>query len=361
MAERRPTNRRLNTTESGHAQSRGKKRNALGVQKSKKSRFNVGGCIGRIVLLGICCLGIFFFLQSSLFTVKTIDVRGTERINPDDLVVLSGIKTNGNLFDVNRKEARERIELHAAVDEVLVNTRPFHKILITVKEKEAVAWIHHKEGYYLMDENGYLFINRSEYNDYLPLITGLTLPKDLPIGIQLKEIKGLNDAIEVAKVFDEYARGQLRELHFTKDENFVFFIGDLKVKLGKNTDLWKKQHVLDNLLQQIPAKALPQVNYIDVSSPENPVISGYDIRAEKEKAKAAAKAAKEKAAQEKAQNNTTPKNTEKNTQNTNGETDVNTDVNAPVNETEKTQNTTTTTVENGANPEETDTKTPVSQ
>ncbi len=262
-------------------------------RNSRRQRVNKGGCLLRIIIVILLCVAVFFFLQSSVFTVKTIEVRGLERINEEDIITLSGIEMGSNLFDVNRQEAEELIALHAAVDNVAVNTRPPHKILITVTERDAVAWVPGDDCYYLMDNQGYIFIKRQEYNDYLPLITGLELPENLPVGLQLSGIKGLDDAIEVSRVLGDYCRGQLRELHYTEKGNFVFFIGDLKVRLGKNEDMWKKKNTLDGLLQQIPASALPQVEYIDVSSPSNPVVSGYDIIAAKEKAEAEAKAKKE--------------------------------------------------------------------
>lgn len=256
---------------------------AMTRRTKKRSGFNLSGCLLRIILVLIVCVAVFFFLQSDVFTVKSIEVRGLERVNEDDIVALANIETGVNLFSVNRHEAEELIALHPAVADVSVNTRPPHKILITITEREAVAWIPGDECYYLLDEDGYIFIKRDEYNDYLPLITGLELPDNLSVGLQFTNVSGLSDAISISKVFADYCRGQLRELHYTAKGNFVFFIGDLKIYLGKNEDMWKKKNVLDGILQQIPASKLSQVEYIDLSSPSNPVVKGYDIVAEQEK------------------------------------------------------------------------------
>ncbi|MDO4542805.1 MAG: FtsQ-type POTRA domain-containing protein, partial [Bacillota bacterium] len=300
MADTGQRNRSLPPSGSGGVSVRSGTRSARRRNNSKavgrrkrKPRFNLGGCIFRIIIVIALCLGVFFFLQSDVFTVKSIDVRGLERLDEEDIVILSGIKTGENLFDVDRSEAQELISLHAGVESVSVNTRPPHKILITIQEREAVAWIQGDECYYLMDQEGYIFIKRDEYNDYLPLITGLDLPENLSVGLKLSEVPGLEDAIAVSKVFMDYCRGQMRELHYTEKGNFIFYIGDLKVRLGKNEEMWKKKNVLDGILQQIPAEALSQVEYIDVSSPGNPAVAGYDIIAEQEKAEAEEKAKKE--------------------------------------------------------------------
>lgn len=295
---RRPAQRRRTT--SPNSRSGGK-----GVTRRKAKRgVNLGGCLFRIIIVIALCIAGFFFLQSDIFTVKSIEVRGLERLNEEEIVALSGIETGLNLFQVDRSEAQELIQLHAGVDSASVNTRPPHKILITVQERDAIAWIPGDECYYLMDEEGYIFIKRDEYNDYLPLITGLELPENLSTGLKFTEVKGLEDSVAISKVFGDYCRGQLRELHYTAKGNFIFYIGDLQVRLGKNQEMWKKKNVLDGILQQIPANALGQVEYIDVSSPSNPVVAGYDIVAEREKAEA-----EEKARKEAEKNGTTVNNT----------------------------------------------------
>lgn len=277
-----------------------------GVARRKtRKKFNFGGCLFRIIIVIFLCVAGFFFLQSDIFTVKSIEVRGVERLNEEEIIALSGIETGLNLFEVNRNEAEELIELHAGVNSAAVNTRPPHKILITVQERDAVAWIPGDECYYIMDEEGYIFIKRDEYNDYLPLITGLDQPENLSTGLRFTEVKGLDDSIHIAKVFGDYCRGQMRELHYTAKGNFIFYIGELQVRLGKNQEMWKKKNVLDGILQQIPANALGQVEYIDVSSPSSPVVAGYDIVAAREKAEA-----EEKAKKEAEKNNTTENNTD---------------------------------------------------
>lgn len=351
MTEKRPMVQPKNP--SGSAPNHRRNRNNRNMQRGKKqkrARFNIVGCIGRIVLLLVVCLGIWFFLQSNVFTVKTVEVRGNERVSSEDIIALAAIETGGNLFDVDRKEAAERVKMHSAINKVIVNTRPFHKILITVEERTAVGWIAAEEGYYLLDDKGYIFMQREDYNDYLPLITGLTLPNALSTGLSLNDVKGIEDVLEVSNAFSDYYRGQMRELHYTQKGNFVFFIGDLKIRLGKNEKVWKKRRVIDALLEKIPASRLDEVEYIDVSSPDNPVVSGYDIAYEERKAKEEEKAKKEAEKNQETKNNS--QTTTDTTTDSSGTTT--TDTTTPQENTDVEQNSavpeTQTTTVDGSNP-----------
>ena len=53
----------------------------------------------------------------------------------------------------------------------------------------------------------------------------------------------------------------------------------MELRLGEAKDLLKKRHLIEDLLDEIPAADLPQVEYMDVSSLRKPVIGGYDLEA----------------------------------------------------------------------------------
>lgn len=265
---------RRNNLPSRNNGSRGELRKRKQRHKRKKNSW-----IWKVILLIILCLGVYFFLNSSAFTVETIEVEGNQRISDEDIITLSGITTGGNLFDVDREKAEEKVALHAMVKSVDIKTRPFHKILIQVEEKEAVAWLYQEdEGYYLVDENGNLMEKREEYNDYLPLIRSIELPRFLCVGMRL-DSQDAADLLAAAAVFADFMRERPRELSVSSDHGIVMTLDTMELRLGEAKDLLKKRHLIEDLLDEIPAADLPQVEYMDVSSLRKPVIGGYDLEA----------------------------------------------------------------------------------
>ncbi|MEE0776472.1 MAG: FtsQ-type POTRA domain-containing protein [Bacillota bacterium] len=253
-------------------------RGELRKRKQKRKRKN-SNWIWKVILLMILCLGVYFFLHSGLFTLKTIEVEGNHRISDEDIIVLADITTGGNIFDVDREKAEEHVALHALVDSVDVKTRPFHKILIQVQEKEAIAWLYHEDdGYYLVDENGNLLEKREEYNDYLPLISGVELPKFLCVGMRLETQDAL-EALKVSAVFADFLRDQPREITVSSKKGIIMILNTMELRLGDSGKLLKKRHLIEDLMDEIPASDLPQVEYMDVSSPRKPVLGGYDLEA----------------------------------------------------------------------------------
>lgn len=103
-----------------------------------------------IVLLVV----LFFLINSSLFNVSNITVQGNNRFSAEEIISVSGIDYQTNILHVDEYAAKENIEKNAyLVVENIKRTFPA-TVIISVRERTAVAQIGTINGYYVIDKEG---------------------------------------------------------------------------------------------------------------------------------------------------------------------------------------------------------------
>ncbi len=59
-------------------------------------------------LIAAHCSRLLFFLQTSLFRLQEIDIKGLHAIKEDEIITLSGIGLGANIFQVDRSAAKSK-------------------------------------------------------------------------------------------------------------------------------------------------------------------------------------------------------------------------------------------------------------
>lgn len=105
-------------------------------------------------LVIVLLVALFFLLNSSLFNVSQITVEGNIKITQEEIIKLSGIDNQTNIFHIDEVEIKQNIEQNGYL---VVNDikRAFpSKVKIKVRERVAVAQIGTTNGYYIIDKEG---------------------------------------------------------------------------------------------------------------------------------------------------------------------------------------------------------------
>ena len=104
-----------------------------------------------IILIAI----LFFLINSSLFNVTKIVVKGNITESADEIISLSGINKETNILHVDEVAAKENIEKNNffVVVEDINRTFPTG-VEIIVTERTAMAQIGTVQSYYVIDEKG---------------------------------------------------------------------------------------------------------------------------------------------------------------------------------------------------------------
>lgn len=214
---------------------------------------------------------LFFFLHSGIFSLQAVEVRGNVRVPEGEVLRLAAVEPGLNLWQLDVRAVAERVRVHPLIEEVQVERRWPHTLVITLREREALALLPAQEGFWVVDGQGYVMEGTSSLRQReLPLISGLELGEDLGPGVCLRD-EGLKAALTVLKELSPQDRQQIMEIEAGEADNLLLYLqGQVKVKFGDSGGVEEKWQRLKEALQG--AGPLGSLEYIDVSFAGPPVI-----------------------------------------------------------------------------------------
>jgi cell division protein FtsQ len=225
-----------------------------------------------IVLLLVCG---FVLLSSPLFSIREIQVEGNKQVASKEITGAAHIPPGENIFRVNLKDAAARVRRIPAVKEVAVVRCLPNRIKIRVCEREAIALVPGKGGFYALDEAG-VCIGRARADCPLPVVTGAG---SAPAPGRSLATEGYRTAVTVLKAFDAKLTVRLAEVHVTPYQVVELFTSDgVKVYFGRPEKIMEKGLILSRLLDALGSR---KVAYIDLKVADRPVVKFVPAEEEK--------------------------------------------------------------------------------
>lgn len=221
-------------------------------------------------LLASIALLVWVYFFTDTLHVDDIRVEGNQRTEAWRLDVLSGLSSRDNWLTFDRGRVISNLMQEPWVAEARVRKEFPNRVVLVIREREPVAQVITPAGYCLVDEDGFIIsANPTPWPAYPQLeglqVEGLTIADTIPDGVFV-------DEMEVLKLMDD--RMQARTSHIGPDQvhgMVLVMTGGARIFLGDNEDMEKKIDtallILDDVL-----KKYGRVDYVDVSSPANPVI-----------------------------------------------------------------------------------------
>lgn len=139
-----------------------------------KSRGTRIGAI--LILLLLTATTAVVILGTDIFNIKKISIMGSQHIERNVIISISGISYGDSIFKVNRRQVRENIESRAPYPIVKdVVLRLPDEVEIYIEERAPVAYIPFLSSYLLIDENAFIMdlIKQDESSDQYFKIEGL--------------------------------------------------------------------------------------------------------------------------------------------------------------------------------------------
>ncbi|HEY3315581.1 MAG TPA: FtsQ-type POTRA domain-containing protein [Bacillota bacterium] len=163
-------------------------------------------------LLLIGGIGLFFFLSSSYFRVATVSVTGNVKLSSQEVINAAQLPPKANLWQVKLAEVRQRLAAEPWIKEVAVRREFPGRLIIDIKECEALAAVPNNNTFYLVDADGrVLRLVENLYGLGLPVLTGVKA-EEWRVGLSVDETL-LNGALAVIDTFDPDHRSLLAEVH----------------------------------------------------------------------------------------------------------------------------------------------------
>ena len=129
------------------------------------------------ILIAILIGGLVYFLLSPVFNIKKINVINNVNISSEEIIKLSKININGNMFKFSKRESKKAILKNPYIEEVKIKRKPFSTVEINVKERVATLMLEYGNSYVYINNQGYILEISTEKLE-APMLTGYVTPLD---------------------------------------------------------------------------------------------------------------------------------------------------------------------------------------
>lgn len=158
------------------------------VNRQKKTRKKKNYFLRFMIFLAVL-VGIFVFLNSSLFDVNNIEVEGNRYYSDSQVINMSGAVKGCNLFwGVGSGKIKSSLKEDPYFTSVKVKRKLPDTVIIQVEERIQIAAVSYGDRYIVVDSEGTI-LRKSNVDPKVTVITGLTINKmdeGEPLGVEEK-------------------------------------------------------------------------------------------------------------------------------------------------------------------------------
>ncbi|HZJ76479.1 MAG TPA: FtsQ-type POTRA domain-containing protein [Oscillospiraceae bacterium] len=180
--------------------------------------------------------GMYHLLQSDLMNLKNIALEGNLYTDKNEIIDISGLVVNRNIFKYNLKEIKKNIKSHSYVKDAEIHRKLPDTIVMRIEERKEYAIILYMGSYiYIDDENTVLRVSDSYMADDNILITGIDF-KNFKIGEKIEAINNddlslVMDLLKVANTTMIY--DMISEINISEKNNVrIITLDGSEVLLG---------------------------------------------------------------------------------------------------------------------------------
>ncbi|MDT3700669.1 MAG: FtsQ-type POTRA domain-containing protein [Thermincola sp.] len=237
--------------------------------RPKKRQWQV---IQSLFFIFIFSLSAFFFLQSPIFRVRAVEINGNSQLSRDQIMALSGLGKDVNIFKANLKLAQSKVALSPIIKHVEISRHLPATIVIDVTERKAIGLVSNPGQFIAIGDDSYcISLVSSLASINLPIITGVTAFNTLP-GQHIQD-DHLSAALAYLAAMPLDMRAAVSEINVSDVNNIrVFTIDETEVRLGDITRISDKVELYQEVISQ---KYNEKIQYVDISYKGNPVIKFF--------------------------------------------------------------------------------------
>ncbi|MFR7874521.1 MAG: cell division protein FtsQ/DivIB [Christensenellales bacterium] len=217
------------------------------------------GIIGKILkwtsLFLVFIAMIVFATVSPIFNITEVDVTGNKRLSKEQVVDLSGIETDENIFKENLSSSKKSIKQSGYIENVNIKRILPNKVEINIVEREATFASKFGNGYIYLNNQGYI-LEINEKNDNLPELVGLsTSGESVAEGNRLNntDLKKLSVVLKIMSTANvKNIFSLINRIDVTDESNYkLYFDSEQKVAyLGDCSDLETRMLYLASILEK---------------------------------------------------------------------------------------------------------------
>lgn len=222
----------------------------------------------KMFILLIFCLLILIacaqLINSSLFTVGTVEISGNKYISDEDIKSIAGIPEKINIFRLSTDEISKRLLADLRIEKAEVSRLFPATIAIYVTERQPAAFVATNYGFVQVDKQGIVLAAFKNLRDIkVPIITGVSLGNayvgDKPSHPFMEKV------LLYLSNLDEFSLNELSEVNVTAaGELTVYTLHSGYIRLGNFSNLVQKAKYTSSILRELREKNIA-VEYIDLT------------------------------------------------------------------------------------------------
>lgn len=222
-----------------------------------------------LVILG--SLSLFYFMQSPFWSLKTVMVEGHEFVSSKELVQLSGLPLELNIFKVDLKQGENNVLLHPLIKNVKLIRKLPRTVLIKVEERTPVAILPHAGGFCQIDEQQVILRNIPTISNVeLLLITGLEVENTNPGDLIPSE--HLGEALRLVQDLPPSLVERIAEINLSDPSTIYLYTMDgVQVNFGNADRVEEKIKLMAEIFDAVQIQE-SGLQYVDLSFAGPPVI-----------------------------------------------------------------------------------------
>ena len=207
----------------------------------------------------ILLTAIVIFMLSSIFNIKEIKVRKNNKISTEEIINLSTLKIDNNMFKTTNKTIRNNIKTNAYIENVKIKRSINGIVTLDIIERKPTYMLKFANAYVYINNQGYM-LEMSETPLELPTITGFKTPSEqIKEGnrLEIEDLKKLEDVIKIMNsVSDKTFSGTITNIDIEDSTNYKLTLTSENkiVNFGDTTNINVKLLKIEEIIEKEKGK-----------------------------------------------------------------------------------------------------------
>ena len=203
----------------------------------------------------ILLTAIVIFMLSSIFNIKEIKVVNNNKISTEEIINLSTLKIDNNMFKTTNKTIRNNIKTNAYIENVKIKRSINGIVTLDIIERKPTYMLKFANAYVYINNQGYM-LEMSETPLELPTITGFKTPSEqIKEGnrLEIEDLKKLEDVIKIMNsVSDKTFSGTITNIDIEDSTNYKLTLTSENkiVNFGDTTNINVKLLKIEEIIEK---------------------------------------------------------------------------------------------------------------
>ena len=248
------------------------KRHSGDMYRDLKSGLLLVGTVGLLTFLAVAAY--FLLTASSYFKIESTVVNGCGKVSAKEVLALSELKPDQRLLYLNAGKIVRKIKANPWIEDVAIRRELPGKLIIEVKERQAVALMRKDQTLYFVDAGANPFKKIGEQESAeLPILTGFS-----ENGVDKTEM--IRKSLDLLAFFSRYEGfprlDNISEVHGDETFGFTIFADNgisIQLGYGNYEDKLKR---LKLIMADLVRRDMPGFFNIDLSNPAKVIVQRKD-------------------------------------------------------------------------------------